>query len=186
MTLLQRAALLSILGAFLGARPALSVQFTPIPLPTRPPATPTPHPPPPTAVQTPSPTPQNTPIPAPTAVPTATPTVPATPVPGTPTASPTASPALPPPTATPPAGAGPWVSLGNGFQTTTITTRNYPSGSWTRVTFTLPDGGSNTITMPTLDVNRVLTSHPSGTTVKLELLAHDGALLVTMSGQPIP
>jgi hypothetical protein len=152
------------------------------------------------------------PTPRPTARPTAA--IPATPTPGviptwtppvptstTVAATPTATTATPVPTATAPTftpaasptpttaptPSGPWVAMGNGWQSTRVTASGYPAGTRLRVTYTLPNGaGTVTAITPVAPSTILLTANPSGTTFLLEMLAPDGTVIATQQGGTIP
>ena len=78
--------------------------------------------------------------------------------------------------------------MGNGFQTTSVTVSNAPAGARVRMTYLYPDTTTQTAEIPVppgSSTQRVVTSAPSGTTVKLEMLA-GGLVVYTAYGPPVP
>lgn len=168
----MRSEALALLVLFAAGRaPAQWIPATPTPYPApRPtPAPPTPIPPQPTLL--------------PTAGPSPAPTFPPVPTLGLPTPAPTPVPAVTPP------NAPTWVSLGNGFATTSLTVRNAPAGARARLTFSYPSGVVQTVSIPIgagASSQRVLSDAPSGTTLRLELLTAAGTVVFTGAGAPVP
>jgi hypothetical protein len=82
------------------------------------------------------------------------------------------------------------VSLEAPLKSTHLTVRNAPPGAKALLTWTAPSGRVDTtllpITGPTPWSTLVVGTFPSGTTLRIDLLTADGAVVTTLYGPPIP